>query len=129
MTYEAEIIGVLLALQLIGKEWSGSTASVKLDNQAVLQALSSRQAKPGNSLLSFIHSHCDRLTATSRCHPISLCLDWISGHDGIRGNELADAEAKKAASMDSSPAMALPAKLRVPELPFSLTAVWNAYRV
>ena len=129
MMYEAEIIGVLLALQLIGKEQSGSMASVKLDNQAVIQALRSRQAKPGNSLLSLIHSHCNRLTATSRCHPISLCLDWILGHDGIGGNELVDAKAKKAASMDSSLTAMLPAKLRVPELPYSLTAVWNAYNL
>src|SRR6266481_3481814 len=129
MTYEAEIIGVLLALQLIGKEWSGSAVSNKLDNQAVIQALSSCQAKLGNSLLILIHSHCDRLTATSRRRPISLCLDWILGHDSIRGNELADAEAKKAASMDSSLTAMLPAKLRVPELPYSLTAVWNAYNL
>src|SRR6266481_9251049 len=36
MMYEAEVVGVLLALQLIGKDM----ASVKLDNQAVIQALS-----------------------------------------------------------------------------------------
>ena len=65
-TYEAEVVGVLLALQLIGKEQSGSTALIKLDNQVVIQALSSCKAKPGNSLLSLIHSHCDRLTAASR---------------------------------------------------------------
>jgi len=91
-------VGVLLVLQLIGKEQSGSMALNKLDNQAVIQAISNHKSKLGNSLLSIIHSHCNRLTAASRHHPNSLCLDWISGHDGIGGNELADAEAKKAVS-------------------------------
>ena len=103
-------------------------ASIKLDNQVVIQAISNHKAKPGNSLLSLIHSHCDRLTAASRCCPISLC-HWISGHDGVGGNELVDAEAKKAASMDPSPATVLLAKLRVLELPYSLTPVWNTYRL
>jgi len=120
-TYEAKVVGVPLVLQLIGKEWLGSTPSIKLDNRVVIQVISNCKAKLDNSLLSLIHSHCNRLTTASRCHPISLCLDWISGHNSIGGNELVDAEAKKAASMDSSPATALPTKFRVPELPYSLT--------
>ena len=38
-TYEAEIIRVILAIQLIHKEGEANTASIKLDNQAVVQAL------------------------------------------------------------------------------------------
>ena len=122
-------MGVLLVIQLIGKEWSGSMASIKLDNQAVIQAISKHKAKLGNSLLSLIHSYCNRMTAASRHFPISLCIDWISGHNSIVGNELADPEPKKAASMDSSPETVLPAKLRVPELPYSLNTVQNTYRL
>ena len=122
-------MGVLLVLQLIGKEQTGSTALIKLDNQVVIQAISNCKAKLGKSLLSLIPSHCNRLTAASRCCPISLCLDWILGHNSIGGNELPDTEAKKAASMDSSPATVLLSKLRLPELPYSLTTVQNAYRL
>ena len=45
-TYEAEVVGVLLVAELIRKEHAVHTATIRLDNQAVVQALGGRSAKP-----------------------------------------------------------------------------------
>src|SRR6266481_3038839 len=59
-TYEAEVVGVLLALKLLTDEGDTHTASIKLDNQAVILALNGRRAKSTQSLLNEIHTLCDR---------------------------------------------------------------------
>ena len=58
-TYEAEIAGVILALQLVRNDNTANTVSIRLDNQAAVQALVSRRAKPAHSLLDKVHSLCD----------------------------------------------------------------------
>ena len=58
-TYEAEIFGVLLALQLVREEDEADTVSIRLDNQAIVWALTSLRAKPVQSLLDVVHELCD----------------------------------------------------------------------
>ena len=65
-TYEAEVIGVLLALELLHQEWRVHTASIKLDNQAVIQALGMCSTKPVQSLLNMVHDACKEWTADDR---------------------------------------------------------------
>src|SRR6266481_364019 len=58
-TYEAEIVGVILALHLIQGDSEAETASDKLDNQAVVWALSGHKASPAQALLDIMHGLCD----------------------------------------------------------------------
>ena len=44
-TYEAEVVGVLLVAELIRKEHAVHTATIRLDNQAVVQVLGSCSSK------------------------------------------------------------------------------------
>ena len=102
MTYEAEVIGVLLVLELLRQERRVHTASIKLDNQVVIQALGVCSAKPVQSLLNMVHDACEEWTAGDRRGRRRLGISWISGHDGVKGNERADEEARKAVSDGSS---------------------------
>ena len=65
-TYEAEVIGVLLALELLCQEQRAHMASIKLDNQAVIQALGTRSTKPAQSLLNMVCDACEEWTANDR---------------------------------------------------------------
>ncbi|KAG2153439.1 uncharacterized protein EDB93DRAFT_1082282, partial [Suillus bovinus] len=55
---------------------------------------------------------------------------WISGHDGVEGNELADEEAKRAAvsNTESSPTDTLPPYLHKGVLPCSISALKQAQK-
>ena len=44
-TYEAEVVGVLLAAELINRECTAHMATIRLDNQVVIQALGGHSAK------------------------------------------------------------------------------------
>jgi len=127
-TYEAEVVGVLLTLKLLTDEGDAHTASIKLDNQAVILALNGRRAKSTQSLLNEVHTLCDRWRQCGLRHRERVSISWISGHDGIQGNELADKEAKMAVSCGSSHVADLPQFLQGRELPHSLTAVAGAFK-
>ncbi|KAG2133703.1 hypothetical protein DEU56DRAFT_692111, partial [Suillus clintonianus] len=55
---------------------------------------------------------------------------WISGHDGVEGNEAVDKEAKRAAKnkRDNSPRALLPPYLRKGVLPCSISALKQAQK-
>ena len=50
--FEAEAVGVLLALHLLRNKWDMRKASIQINNQAVLGMLSMRKANPGRILLT-----------------------------------------------------------------------------
>ncbi|KAF9257828.1 hypothetical protein L218DRAFT_878495 [Marasmius fiardii PR-910] len=63
---------------------------------------------------------------TGDCRSPKITFRWIPGHHGIEDNEMADEEAKKAASGDSSTTHRLPELLRQ-QLPSSLAMVCKAF--
>ena len=126
--HEAELVGLLLAIHLIGTERRGATTcSIAIDNQAALRAFDSELRKPGHHLarkiLDLVHQIRNR---RSKCKYV-LMLRWTAGHIGISGNEKADREAKRAVSGLSSPNELLPPYLRKPLLinPSAVTRKFN----
>src|SRR6266481_2044876 len=127
-TYEAEIVGVILALHLIQGNSEAETVSVKLDNQAVVWALSGCKASPAQALLDIVHGLCNEWHRADRQRRKRVYISWVTGHDGVVGNERADTEAKHAVKDGSSPEDELPGKLCQGELPRSLAAARAAFK-
>ena len=131
-TYEAEVVGVLLVLELIHREHSVSSATIRLDNQAVIQALGGHSAKPAQALLNLVHEGSnDWLTSNSNSNSSGqrqLGIHWISGHDGVHGNERTDEEARRAVSVGSSPESKLLEMLQWHVLPCSLAALCGKFK-
>ena len=113
--HEAELVGLLLAVHLIGTERRGATScSVAEDNQAALKAFNSELRKPGHHIAREILQLGNRIQKRRSKHKYLLTLRWTAGHIGIPGNEKADSEAKRAATGLSSNNELLPPYLRKP---------------
>ena len=115
-TYEAEAIGMLLAIWLLSNtpETIGKKVSLYTDNQSVISALTSQGTKSGQYLLNAVRTAAN----TVGCN---LTIRWISGHSEVKGNEDVDWLAKEAAEGRSSASVNLPHLLRTP-LPASASA-------
>jgi ribonuclease HI len=61
-TYEAEAVGVALALELLSRERGIQTATLLIDNQGVIQSLSHVKPKPAQHVLGLIHDMANRLS-------------------------------------------------------------------
>jgi len=115
--YEAELVGLLLALHLIGTEKRGATScSVAVDNQAALKAFDSELRKPRHHLTREILQLANQIQKCRSKRKYLLKLRWTAGHIGIPGNEKADREAKKATDNLTSDKEHLPPYLRKPLL-------------
>lgn len=114
--YEAEVVGLTLAIQLLATERDVSyPVSILTDNQAAIQA-GKENSKHGNRYLSErLSCMSKRLARLRKDHgDFQLTIRWIPGHCGVEGNERADEEAKKASSgsTHNSPKRQLPKYLR-----------------
>ncbi|KIJ58963.1 hypothetical protein HYDPIDRAFT_50490, partial [Hydnomerulius pinastri MD-312] len=125
--YEAEAVGLTLAAQLLTTERDlALPAAIYVDNQAAIKSGDVFNTKPGHYLIDHFRSAISRLRKNTRCRADDITVSWISGHDGVEGNEKADDEAKKAAKGDSSSRARLPSYLRKGPLPLSVSALKQA---
>ena len=115
MVHEAELVGILLALQLIKSEKGGQTSFlIGVDNQAALAAFSSDMRSPAHSIAREALRLGSVIEKKRNKKRYSLKLQWTAGHEGIPGNKLADKEAKRAAEGLTSEAALLPPFLKWP---------------
>lgn len=118
--YEGEAVGALMGLKLIEQEDNVRVASMFIDNQAAITATSLIKPAPGHYIMDALH---DELRLTRRKYRnLKLTVLWIPSHIGIEGNEMADAQAKKAAAGQNSRREKLPTLIQNP-LPRSKSAV------
>ena len=111
--YEAELVGLILAMQLIKTKKRGKVSCViGTDSQAAVSAIHSELTKPGQHLAAEFLEIASKTALSRSGSAYSLLVRWTAGHVGIKGNERADREAKKAASGESTEKRALPKCIR-----------------
>ena len=129
--HEAEMVGILLGLQLISTERKGGTTfALGVDNQAAIKAFKSNLRSPGHHVareaLKLAHRIQNKKTKKKKKSKYALTLRWTAGHEGIEGNEIVDREAKKAADGLTSDKSLLPPYLKKPLL-INPSAIKRAY--
>jgi ribonuclease HI len=125
--YEAEVIGLTLAIHQIAELPHRGPTSIYTDNQAGLKAINSPPDGPAGYLIQNIVKQMKDLRERCPIFARDITFRWISSHSGVPGNERADKEAKRAAEGHSSRRNLLPAMLRRP-LPKSATATKRVFR-
>jgi ribonuclease HI len=125
--HEAELVGILLAMQLIQSEKAGRTTfAIGVDNQVAIATLRSNLRGPGHHIAREIWRVANRLQKERGNKKFAITIRWTAGHEGIEGNELADKEAKDAAEGETTEKPHLPPFLRCP-LTINPAAVKQAY--
>ena len=146
--YEAELIGIILALFLLMNLYCQmcNTIVIGLNNQASIRALANQDSKPAQYLLDHIHTTVenlqekqDKIQNTSKFreahrnkHTLVVCnrgvinlnIQWVPGHMDFALNDKADQHTKEAAKGLLSPSSELLKSLRKP-LPVSVSTLWQ----
>jgi ribonuclease HI len=151
MVYEAEGVGIVMALHLLrtrNKRIDHPT-SICSDSQAFLKALGNQRPHTGHYILDKVHDLGEDLHAKQdrlinsierrealaegrswkgrKRGVVDLQLHWVPGHCDFARNEKADEEAKKAAQGLTSDAKLLPPFLKK-RLPASISALRQGFR-
>jgi len=118
IVYNGEQVGMILGAELLRREPNICSVYMGVDNQAAILATVSRNCHSGHVLtdlfLQVLQSALDK-------HGLqSLSVRWVPGHANIAGNELVDAEAKKAAEGETSCKDQFPQVLRRRDGPIPL---------
>lgn len=129
--YEGEIVGMILAVQLLREAGGEGTMALGVDNQAAIKATSAFSSQPGHYLMDHFHDDLRQLLPNNDGR--KLIIRWTPGHIGIQGNEAADEQAKRAAKGEGSAGTSLPCSLqskqRLPKtLPTSKSALQQSFR-
>ena len=126
--FEAETVGVLLALHLLRCTPNVRRGTIHLDNQAVIESLHIHKPRPVQYLTDEIIHQVDSIWQRATHPSFRLEILWVRGHSDSMGNERVDQEAKKASKGTTSKESLLPCFLTECEsLPQSMTAIWQAY--
>ena len=104
--FEREVVGILLALQLLDTCPAVRSALIALNIHAVIHALQENRTQPTQCLLDKIHATVSLLKR--KPNHLHIHLEWIPGHMDIAGNDLVDEHAKRAATGEVSNANDLP---------------------
>lgn len=91
--YEAELVGIHLALDIAKGIRYTSEVVIMADNQAAIKATTHQKASPGQQLVESIQKAIEEL---KKKRGIAIKIVWVPGHQDIEGNKKADKEAEKA---------------------------------
>ena len=86
--YEAWLVGLTLAAELLQQLDFLEDMTIATDNQAVIEAVTSFHSAPGQQIIDFFLSQMIELTNWHR--GILFQIYWIPGNKGIPGNDKAD---------------------------------------
>jgi ribonuclease HI len=108
--YEAEMIGMILAVEILREEGREGTMSLGVDNQDAIRAIGAFHSKPDHYLVGKFYDDLRRFLPDNDGR--KLVIRWTPGHKGIAGNEHADKQAKRAARGETSESKQLPRSLQ-----------------
>ena len=95
--FAAELVGIQTGLEITEQHQPQiQRCYIYVDSQAAIVAASSPQRQSGQYILACIADVSDRLMQMNP--QLRITIQWIPGHRGIHGNEVADEEAKRAAT-------------------------------
>jgi hypothetical protein len=81
--HEAELVGILLAMHLVGTEKNGNTTfkfAIGVDNQVTIKALSSPVRSPGHHIAREIIRLANQVQKRRSKRKYSLTIRWTVGH-------------------------------------------------
>ncbi|PPQ85868.1 hypothetical protein CVT24_006388, partial [Panaeolus cyanescens] len=124
-TYEAELVGILLAIWLLiteaGYVLGRRPISIYTDNQSAINAITSSTRGPADYIKDEFARLCTKyFPITPHYHKVD--IKWISAHSEVPRNEKIDYEAKQASLGLTSAKQHLPRLLRT-DLPLSVSAL------
>jgi len=94
--YEVEAVGLSLALHLLSQDTGVCTATIMLDNQAIMKSLHYHKLKPSQYLINGLLLQIENIYYKVRHPDFKMEIAWVKGHREIKGNEEADRAAKEA---------------------------------
>jgi len=93
--FEAEVVGLTLAAELICAKWNIESVMLGEDSQAAIRAMRGAMGASGRHLVDRFHKQVE--VAKLWHMGMEVKLRWTLGHVGIAENEWVDEEAKRAA--------------------------------
>ena len=95
MVYEGEIVGMILAVQLLCKAGARGTMALGVDNQAAIKATSAFNSQPRHYLMDIFDNDLCKLLPDDDGY--KLIIKWTPGHADIPRNKAANKRAKAVA--------------------------------